>query len=258
MLELEPITMDTTSERQQTANRVRKMLASHRAAKPKRSGKQLKQDHSFVQIPEETLDRICLKTGRNKYRVIVAMAWLSMFWDGWKSKDKRRRKKGRLPRKEAMITRRMMADLFGYSENTFGLALRDLLDIGMTSIARKHKYTGKNGENLGRAYKCHWMDCTAGKQRIWLYWGLLVSDIFLSLDITSQAILILIHADHNRKHNHVVINNSRLVAMGVSKRIINRHVDLLRHAGLLIFVGDGYKFAWLQEGGRYENGWEEN
>ena len=152
-----------------------------------------------------------------------------------------------------MITRRMMADLFGYSENTFGLALRDLLDIGMTSIARDYKYTGKDGKNLGRAYKCSWMDDTAGKHKIWLHWGLLVSDAFLSLDITSQAILIILHVDHVRKRNRVVINYKRLTVMGISRRIINDHVDLLRHAGLLIFVDDDYKFAWLQDDGRYKN-----
>lgn len=209
-----------------------------------------KPDHSFKRYTQDVLIETCQCFGRDKYRAIVVIAWLSDYWDGWKSNDKRKRKRGRLPVKEARISRRMMAD-YGYSEKTIQSTLSDLLQANITHIGTEFQFNGAGRKT--RTYFCPWMEAKSKAKKVRIFHGLLTSDKFLRLGITTQAILILLHIWLKSSSNITEIRNKALIEMGISRRIISDHLSILRHAGLIEYMeGNKYRFTWLDDGGHFE------
>lgn len=213
----------------------------------KRGIEKVRKEHFFVKIPEE-LFFILKDLNRAKYRSIVCASWMSLFWDGWTGK----KKKGvyRRPTKKVMFTRRLMQEGFGYQASTIQNAIDDLLDIGQITIAQESVFTGDAGKNRGRCFYLKWMEKNEGK-KIHIYWGLMISDTFRSLDITLQAILILLHSLHMRARNQVYIRPSSLEKYGVHRNRMSEYIDALRHAGLIQHIdGHRYEFTWFDDNGR--------
>lgn len=215
------------------------------AASRPRTPKDWRKPNSYRRVPV-SLFRSLANLGRRKYRAIVAAAWASAFWDGWKSG----KKTTRIPTDEVMLTRRFMADHFGYNPNTIDSALADLKEHQHITVAVEAKFSGLKGKNLGRKYRLKWMENSKGEHCVRILWGLLVSDAFLRLSIETQAVLLLLHTVHYRRQNRLVIRPQTLAQYGIHRNRLPEHVDQLRLSGLLDHVdGYSYRFAWLNDNG---------
>ncbi len=147
--------------------------------------------HQYCRVPIDELIR-AVDIGRGKYRAIICIVWLSMFWDGWKP----RKGVKRIKSEKTLFTRRVMKNQFGYSEGLIRRGISDLKSYGRIIVATKGFYSPKN--NTGTFFKLQWMSAK-GKQCINVYWGLISSDLFLDLSITLQAVLLMLHSIHSRK-----------------------------------------------------------
>lgn len=210
-------------------------------------------DHAYQRYTSSVYIDVCQQLGRNKYRAIVAIAWLSNSWDGWVTRKKKFKKKGRIPVQASLISRRMMSAQYGYCEKTIQNALSDLLTVGTIRVASEFVYSSKQ-QSRCRTYYCPWMKQKDRKSKVKIYHGLLTAPSFLRLGITSQAILLLLHIWHKKSGNTVTINHGELINLGVSKRIITRQLNLLRNAGFIEYIsGNAYQFSWLDDCGNFED-----
>ena len=186
--------------------------------------------------------------GRGRYRAIVVSTYLSLLWGGWTSKKNTKRK----PNNKVMITRRMLSQHFDMCTSTAQLAIIDLVHSYTIIVAQKPVYSGKQGQNLGTLYRLPWMEKAEGK-RLHIYWGLLVSDPFLRLTVTLQAVIILLHRLHSRKDNRLTIRASALTAYGIHRNRLPKYISQLKDTGLLEYLEDyDYSFAWFDLDGKPE------
>jgi len=212
----------------------------------KTDAKKLRRKNSFKDIPEQVYFNLA-QLGRAKYRTIVVATIMASLWDGWKSKKKTRRR----PSNDVMITRRMLATHFDMSEATAGQALNDLIKHGIITVSRKSVYSGKSGKNLGTLYRLPWMEKKPNGKQLKIYWGLLVSDAFLALSVTLQAIIILLHTLHNRKRNRLTIRACALSKFGIHRTRLPKYVNQLVAAGFLIYTDDyDFEFGWIDRDGK--------
>jgi len=224
-----------------------KPLIAHLKKKRKRDLKLIRQSNHFKPIPESLYTSL-LRLGRGKYRAIVVVTFMSLLWDGWKSKRKKKTK--RVPSNKVMLTRRMMAEYFSMSQSTVGQALADLVRNGIIIVAQKSVYSGKQGKNLGTMFRLPWMEKSRGS-KLNVYWGLLTSEAFLSLSVTLQAVIILLHSLHNRGKNRLTIRPFALAKFGVHRNRLPKYITKLIAAGLLIYIEDhDYEFSWIDSDGK--------
>jgi len=210
-------------------------------------GKRDRKNHQYARVPISTL-LVAANLGRGKYRAIICITWLSMYWDGWETKGKRGKKSKRVKSDKVLFTRRMMSEHYGYSEGLIRRGLDDLKRAELISVATVGFHT--NRRNSGTYYNLSWMP-GKGLQRINLYWGLLSSELFLGLDTTLQAVLVMLHTLHNRKKNRLTIKPTSLSHFKVSRNKLPVYVNALRHAGLLELVDFYiYAFPWITDEGK--------
>lgn len=197
-------------------------------------------DHYRVIVPE-TVFRKLAACGRKRYSAIVYVAHMSLRWKGWKS----RKKRGRVEH-GVMLTRRFMHAHYGYNHCTTATAIETLRDLELLELMDKAVYSGKAGTNKGNAYKPLWMYQKDGKHNAWLFWGPFTSEEYLTLDIVSQAVFVLLHLRLHRKQARIACRPGDLAEFGVSRKIVTKHLNQLMHAGLLEHVdGHIYEFPWL-------------
>jgi hypothetical protein len=207
--------------------------------------KRTRSESSFKRIPLSIYQRLMV-LGRARYMAIVVVTILSLLWDGWAS----RKKSKRVPKMEVMVTRRMLHTHFGLGESSAGSALSAMVELGMMPIAQESVFSGKRGKNLGRLYRLPWMEKPAGK-KIQVYWGLIVSEQFLSLSVTLQAVLILLHQFHSREHNRLTIRPCALKGYGVNRNLLPKYIGRLIKVGLLNYLEDDYyEFMWFDDDGK--------
>ena len=219
-------------------------LSVHSEKLRKSDLKRCRDVNSFKPIPESHFNDIC-KLGRCKYRAIVVSTIMSLLWDGWKPKKGSKR----IPNNKVMLTRRMLCQYFGISESTAGQAISDLVRYEIITVATKSVFSGIQGKNLGASYRLPWMEDRKGK-KIYIYWGLLVSTVFLELSVTLQAVIILLHCLHSRRKNRLTIQPYALVEYGIHRNRLTEYIDQLRCAGLLEYVENhDYKFTWFDRDG---------
>lgn len=203
-----------------------------------------RQDKSYKSIPESFYISLN-KLDRRKYRAVVISTYMSMFWDGWKPKAKSKR----IQNDKVMLTRRMLHQHFDIAESTAGDAIYDLVNNQFIRISRKHVYSGKQGMNLGTVYQLSWMGKSTEK-KLHIYWGLLVSEPFLKLSVTLQAIIILLHSLHSRRKNFLTIRPSALSKFDVHRNRLPKYINQLIHAGLLEYIENhDYRFTWFDKDG---------
>jgi hypothetical protein len=180
------------------------------------------------------------------YRAVLVSVYAAHFWDGWISNKKTKR----IPNNDVVITQRMMAKHFGMCAKTVARALLDLVQYGLIKVSQKSVFSGKQGKNLGTKYRLPWMESPKGKC-IRVYWGLLISDAFLELSVTLQAVIILLHRHHNRKKNRLTIRPCALEQFGIHRNRLPGHVQKLAHAGLLVHIENyEYEFTWIDSDGK--------
>ena len=126
-------------------------------------GQRGRQHHQYTRVPINALIHV-VELGRGKYRAIICIAWMSMYWDGWKPKKKSKRVKT----DKVLFTRRMMSNQYGYSEDLIRRALTELKRIEMISVASIGFYS--DHRSSGTYYNLSWMPGN-GLQRINLYWA---------------------------------------------------------------------------------------
>lgn len=206
-------------------------------------GRRDRQHHQHTRLPINALLE-AVQLGRSKYRAIICVAWMLLYWDGWKPKQKSKRVKS----DKVLFTRRMMSNQYGYSEDLIRRALVDLKRIEMISVASIGFYSDHH--NSGTYYNLSWMP-GIGLQRINLYWGLMSCESFLSLSTTLQAVLIMLHTIHYRKHNRITITPTCLMHFNVSRKKLPAYINQLRQAGILVLVDiNTYAFPWLTDEGK--------
>ena len=197
--------------------------------------------HTSRSIPEKTYFEIS-QLGRAKYRGIVVSTFMALLWDGWTTRKKTKRK----PSSDVMVTRRMLAAHFDFSESTAKQALADLTKHGLITVSRKSVYSGKKGNNLGTFYRLPWMEKKPSGKHLKIYWGLLVSDAFLDLSVTPQAIIILLHA-----LNRLTIRSVALSHYGIHRTTLPDYVNELMVAGFLVYLGEyDFAFGWIDSDGK--------
>ena len=148
------------------------------------------------------------------------------------------------------MTRRILATHFGMKEATAGRAIDDLVNHGQIYISRKAVYSSKRGQSLGTCYRLPWLEKPPTGKCLHIYWGLLVSDSFLALAVTTQAIIILLHGLHNRKQNRLTIRPCALSRYGIHRTRLPSYVDELTVAGILIYIEEyDFEFAWIDRDG---------
>jgi len=205
-----------------------------------------RQMHYFASIPVRLIVKIC-DQGRKKYGMIVCVTWFSLLWDGWVGKKKKGNK--RRPTNNVLMTKRMMNSNFNYSLSTIQLAISNLVENELITVAIKGSYSGDRGKNKGTFYKVDWME-KKDESKIRIYWGLLISNAFLSLSIPAQATLILLHTLHNRNKNTLYIKPDSLAKFGIHRNTLPKHLDEIRFSNLLAYVdGNTYQFTWFDERG---------
>lgn len=206
--------------------------------------KKSRRDISFKAIPEGHYLSLC-KLGKCRFRAIVVSTYMSLMWDGWTSKQKTKR----IPNNKVMITKRMLHQHFNVGQSTSGLAINDLVNNQIITVARKSVFSGRQGKNLGTSYRLPWMEKPTGT-KLHIYWGLLVSKPFLDLSVTLKAVIILLHLLHNRKKNRLTIQPNALEKFDVHRNRMPEYVDQLRSAGLLLYIENhDYEFAWFDQDG---------
>ena len=90
----------------------------------------------------------------------------------------------------------------------------------------------------------------ADGKKLHIYWGLLISEPFLGLSVTLQAVIILLHQIHSRKNNRLTIKPYALSEYGINRNRLSEYITKLRHAGLLHYIeGNDYAFAWFDSDG---------
>lgn len=197
-------------------------------------------DKYFQKVPDTAFLRLA-ELGRRKYAAIVYVAQMSLRWKGWRS----RKRRGRVEH-DVMLTRRFMSNYYGYCENTIESAIQSLKEAELIEEVRKPAVLGSSNKNRGTTYKPLWMYEKPTKRNAWIFWGVLTSEAFLSLSITTQAILILLHLKLHRKMNILTCRPGDLQEFGVNRKIVTKHLEYLMHAGLLEHVdGHDYRFPWL-------------
>jgi len=222
-----------------------KALIAHLKANRKSDIKQIRRANHFKPIPESIFIALS-KLGRGRYSAIVVTTYLSLLWDGWKS----RKKTKRIPNNKVMLTRRMMAQYFEMCQSTVGHAITGLVQHDIIIVAQKSVYSGKRGKNRGTLYRLPWMENPKGKT-LKVYWGLLVSEAFLSLSVTLQAVIILLHSLHYRRKNRLTIRPSALSQCGIHRNRLPLYITKLIEVGLLDHVEDhDYEFTWFDIEGR--------
>jgi hypothetical protein len=220
-------------------------LVAHLAVKRKSDLKEIRRVNHFKAIPESHYESLN-ELGRAKYRAIVVATIMALLWDGWKGRKKTKRK----PSNDVMVTRRMLASL-NMSEATAGQALSDLIKHGIITVSRKSVYSGKSGKNLGTLYRLPWMEKKSNGKQLKIYWGLLVSDAFLALSVTLQAIIILLHTLHYRKRNRLTIRACALSKFGIHRTCLPKYVNQLVAVGFLICTDDyDFEFGWIDRDGK--------
>ena len=220
-------------------------LVSHLAKLQKSDLKLARRPHSFTKIPLSHLHELSV-LGRKRYSAIAVSTIMSSLWDGWTSTKKSKR----VPSSKVMMTKRMLHQHFGFGESTAGQVLSDLSQHGITIITQKGVYSGRQGKNLGTLYRLPWMEKSKGKQ-VHIYWGMLISESFLALSVTLQAVIILLHQLHSRKENRLTIKPNALKEFGVHRNKLPRYVNELRSAGFLYYIeGDDYEFSWFDKDGQ--------
>ena len=117
-----------------------KALVAAQVQRRKSDLRLLRSKNAWRAIPEKAYFEIS-QFGRAKYRGIVVATLMALLWDGWTSRKKTKRK----PSYEVMVTRRMLAAHFGFSESTAKQALADLIKYGLITVSRKSVYSGKKG-----------------------------------------------------------------------------------------------------------------
>ena len=201
--------------------------------------------HTSRSIPEKAYFEIS-QLGRAKYRGIVVSTFMALLWDGWTTRKKTKRK----PSSDVMVTRRMLAAHFDFSESTAKQALADLTKHGLITVSRKSVHSGKKGNNLGTFYRLPWMEKKPSGKHLKIYWGLLVSDAFLALSVTPQATIILLHKIHNRKKNSITVRPCALESYGIHRTSLYDYFNELRQFGFLINVAPfEYEFGWIDTDG---------
>jgi len=206
--------------------------------------KRARRKDSYKRIPLSIYQRLMV-LGRKRYMAVVIVTILSLLWDGWVS----RKKTKRVPKYEVMATRRMLHDHFGLSVSSAGSAISEMVNRDILIVARESVFSGKKGQNLGRFYRLPWMDDPGGK-KISVYWGLLVSEPFLSLSVTLQAVLILLHQFHDRKSNQLTIKPYALKEYGIHRNLLPNYTVKLIKAGLMNYLeNDDFEFTWFDEDG---------
>jgi len=205
-----------------------------------------RQVHYFASISLSLIMKVC-GHGRKKYRMIVCATWFSLLWDGWVGRKGKSHK--RSPTNNVLMTRRLMHSNFGYNPSTFQLAISDLLETGIITVVKKGFYSGGSDTNKGAFYKVDWMK-KKDESKVRIYWGLLISNAFLSLSIPAQATLILLHTLHNRNKNTLYIKPDSLAKFGIHRNTLPKHLDEIRFSNLLDYVdGNTYQFTWFDERG---------
>jgi len=143
----------------------------------------------------------------------------------------------------------MLYQDFGIAESTAGQAISDLVRHQIVVVATKSVFSGIQGKNLGTSYRLPWMEDKKGKN-LYIYWGLLVSTVFLELTVTLQAVIILLHCLHSRRTNRLTIQPYALSEYGIHRNRLSEYIDQLRCAGLLEYVENhDYKFSWFDKNG---------
>jgi hypothetical protein len=220
-------------------------LSAHLLQLRKSDLKLARRADSFKTIPLSHYQSLMV-LGRKRYVAIVVSTYMSLLWDGWKSK----RKTKRIPTNKLMVTRRMLHEHFSIGESTAGQILKALVDHKIILVAQKSVYSGKKGQNLGTLYRLPWMESGSGKN-IHIYWGLLVSEVFIGLSVTQQAVIILLHQFHSRIKNRLTIKPYALSEYGIHRNRLCEYVNQLRQIGLLNYIeGDDYDFAWFDKDGK--------
>lgn len=204
--------------------------------------------NSFKAIPESLYTSL-LGLGRGKYRSIVVATYMSLLWDGWKSK--RKKKTNRVPSNKVVLTRRMMAQHFDMGESTAGDAIDDLIQNKIIIVDQKAVFSGIQGKNSGTKYRLPWMENIKKVKYLKVYWGLLVSKEFLGLSVTLQAVLILLHSLHNRSKNRLTIQPSALSQYGIHRNRLPKYITKLTATGLLVYIENyDYEFSWIDRDGK--------
>jgi hypothetical protein len=220
-------------------------LSARLAKDRKRDLKKYRNANQFRAIPISYLESL-VQLGGGMYRAVVVSAYAAHLWDGWKSKKETKRR----PNNNVMLTRRMMAQHFGMCAKTVARALSDLVRYGLIDVAKKAVFSGKQGKNLGTMYRLPWMENPKGK-RIKVYWGLLISDAFLGLSVTLQAVIILLHRHHNRTKNRLTIRPCALEQFGIHRNRLPGYIQQLLNAGLLLLIENrDYEFTWIDSDGK--------
>jgi len=224
-----------------------RVLSDHLKNLRKNDFKKIRNVNQYKAIPESHYMNL-MELGRGRYRAIVVSTYMSLLWDGWKSKKKTKR----VPNNKVMLTRRMMAQHFDMCASTAEQAINDLVDSGNIIVAQKSVYSGKQGRNLGTLYRLPWMENPKGK-RLYVYWGLLVSEPFLRASVTLQAVIILLHRLQSRKENRLTIRPCALSHYGIHRNRLSEYITQLMEAGLLEYVEDhDYAFTWFDLDGKPE------
>jgi len=222
-----------------------KALSDHLKNIRKTDFKKIRRSNHFKSIPESHYINL-MELGRRRYRAIVVSTYMSLLWDGWKSKKKTKR----VPNNKVMLTRRMLAQHFDISPATAARALNDLIISDKIIVAQKSVYSGKQGQNLGTLYRLPWMENSKGKQ-LKIYWGLLISGSFLRLSVTLQAVIILLHRLHNRRKNRLTIRPCALSQYGIHRNRLPKYITKLLDTGLLHYIENyDYEFAWINSDGQ--------
>lgn len=99
-----------------------KALSAHLKNLRKHDLKKMRQANSFKSIPVSLYMNL-RELGRGRYRAIVVSTFLSLLWDGWKSKKKTKR----IPNNKVMLTRRMLSQYFGMCASTAEQGISDLV-----------------------------------------------------------------------------------------------------------------------------------
>jgi hypothetical protein len=189
-----------------------------------------------------------IELGRGRYRAVVVSTYMALMWDGWKS----RKGPKRIPNNKVLLTRRMMSKHFNMCSSTVEQAINDLVDSYLIVVAQKAVYSGKQGQNLGTLYRLPWMENPKGR-RLYIYWGLLVSDQFLNASVTIQAVIILLHRLHSRKANRLTIRPGALAQYGIHRNRLPGYISQLMDVGLLEYLEDyDYAFTWFDLDGKPE------
>ncbi len=82
-------------------------------------------------------------------------------------------------------------------------------------------------------------------------WGLLISDAFMGLSVTLQAVIILLHRLHNRTKNKLTIRPCALEQFGIHRNRLPGYIQQLMNAGFLHYIeNNDFEFTWIDSFGK--------